>query len=68
MERNVTLLNIDEKFATFAVIHGPNKDVFKHTTGPFMYINQFNLCSELIRMPIESFLRLSDEVGDFKVG
>ena len=29
-----------------------------------MYINQYNLCSELIRMPNESFLRLADELGD----
>lgn len=59
-------MNMDAHFAVFAVVHGPNKDVLKHTTGPFMYINQFNLCSELIRMPLESFLRLADEVGDPK--
>ena len=63
---NVTLLNVDAKYAVFAVVQGPNKDVLKHTTGPFMYINQFNLCSELIRMPIESFLKLSDQIGDPK--
>ena len=62
----MTLLNIDENFAVFAVVQGPNKDVLKHTTGPFMYINQFKLCSELIRMPIESFLRLAEEIGDPK--
>ena len=63
---NVTLLNLDSHFAVFAVVQGPNKDVLKHTTGPFMYINQFKLCSELIRMPIESFLRLAEEIGDPK--
>ena len=62
---NVTLLNIDEKFAVFAVVNG-KKDVLKNESGPFMYINQFNLCSELIRMPLESFLQLADEVGDPK--
>jgi hypothetical protein len=61
---NITLIAIDSNFAVFAVVHGPNKDVLKHTTGPFMYINQFRLCGELIRMPIDSFLRLADEVGD----
>ena len=61
---NVTLLNLDPHFAVFAVVQGPNKDVLKHTTGPFMYINQFKLCSELIRLPIESFLRLAEEIGD----
>ena len=63
---NVTLLNIDDKFAVFAVVHGPNKNVFLPTTGPFMYINQFRHCSELIRMPIESFLALAQQVGDPK--
>lgn len=62
----MTLLNLDKKFATFAVVNGPNKDVLKHTTGPFMYINQFKHASELIRMPIESFLKLADQVGDPK--
>ena len=59
-------MNIDNNFAVFAVVNGPNKDVLKHTTGPFMYINQFKMCSELIRMPLESFLRLADQVGDPK--
>ena len=64
---NVTLLNIDEKFAVFAVVDTESKeDVLKNSSGPFMYINQFNLCSELIRMPLESFLQLSEEVGDPK--
>ena len=63
---NVTLMNVDAEFAVFAVVQGPNKDVLNHTTGPFMYINQFKHCSELIRMPIESFLQLADQIGDPK--
>ena len=67
MAPNVTLLNIDEKYAVFAVVENKQsskKDVLKNQTGPFMYINQFNLCSELIRMPLESFLQLAEKVGD----
>ena len=64
---NVTLLNIDDRFAVFAVVNSSlKKDVLKNESGPFMYINQFNLCSELIRMPLESFLQLADEIGDPK--
>ncbi len=64
MADNVTLMAIDANFAVFAVVNAPNKNVLHHTTGPFMYINQFKHCAELIRMPIESFLKLADEVGD----
>ena len=51
----------------FAVVDTESKeDVLKNSSGPFMYINQFNLCSKLIRMPLESFLQLAEEVGDPK--
>ncbi len=66
MAPNITLMAIDEKFAVFAVVNAPNKNILNNTTGPFMYINQFKHCAELIRMPIESFLKLADDIGDPK--
>ena len=39
------------KFAVFAVVDTESKeDVLKNSSGPFMYINQFNLCSERARI------------------
>lgn len=61
---DVTLMSIDSSFAVFAVCDKNKHDVLSHTTGPFMYINQFNHCSQVIRMPLQSFLKLSEHVGD----
>ena len=54
---------IDKRFAVFAVCER-DVNVYSHTVGPFFYINQFNHCTHLIRVPLESFIRLAAQVGD----
>ena len=63
LDPNASLMAIDERFAVFAIC---DKDinVYSHTVGPFFYINQFNHCAYLVRIPLEFFIRLASHVGD----
>ena len=54
---------IDQRFAVFAICE-KNINVYSHTVGPFFYINQFNHCTHLIRIPLESFVTLGINVGN----
>jgi len=60
---NASLMAIDERFALFAICD-EDVNVYSHTTGPFFYINQFNHCTHLVRIPLESFIKLAGNVGD----
>ena len=61
---NASLMGINKRFAIFAICN-ESTNVFNHKVGPFFYINQFNHCTHLIRVPLRSFVRLGEQVGDF---
>ena len=56
-------MGINKRFAIFSICK-ENTNVFNHKVGPFLYINQFNYCTHLIRIPLKSFVRLGQEAED----
>ena len=60
---NVSLMGINKRFAIFAICK-KSTNVFNHKIGPFLYINQFNYCTHLIRIPLKSFIRLGERIED----
>ena len=63
MNSNASLMGINKRYAIFAICN-KEANVFNHKVGPFLYINQFNHCTHLIRIPLRFFVRLGKEVGD----
>ena len=55
-------MGIDKRFAIFAKCD-QDKNPYKHTTGPFLYINQFKYCTQIIRIPLDFFIQLGNQVG-----
>ena len=55
-----TLMAVDRNYAIF-VDCGGNIDAHNHQVGPFFYINQFNHCKRLLRIPWKHFIRLMKE-------
>ena len=56
-------MGINKRFAIFAICQ-KSTNVFNHKIGPFLYINQFNYCTHLIRIPLKSFIRLGERIED----
>ena len=56
-------MNVDDEYAIF-VACAPDVDVHSHQVGPFFYINQFNYCEKLLRLPWRYFVRLMRELRD----
>ena len=63
LNANASLMGINKRFAIFA-INKESTNVFNHKVGPFFYINQFNHCTHLIRIPLRFFVCLAEKVGD----
>ncbi len=64
--KNVTLMDISKDYALFSVT---DVDVNINNTEqfPFVFVAQFQEANNLIILPIKSFHRLADELGDPKV-
>ncbi len=64
--KNVTLLDIEKDYALFSVT---DVDVNINNTEqfPFVFVSQYLEARHLIILPIKSFHRLADELGDPKV-
>lgn len=60
---NASLMGINKRFAIFSISE-KDVDVYSHTVGPFFYNNQFNHCTHLIRIPLEFFSQLGEQIGD----
>ena len=52
-------MSLEAKYAVFAMCP-TDIDVFQHTAGPFLYINQFKYCTHIIRIPIEFFVQMGE--------
>ncbi len=63
---NVTLLAVEKDYALFAVTD-PAVDIYDTSKFPFLFLSQFLEAKQLVIMPIRSFHRLADEIGDPKV-
>ena len=63
MNSDWNLMGINKRYAVFSMCK-ENINVFNHKVGPFLYINQFNYCTHLIRVPLISFIRLGEQVED----
>jgi hypothetical protein len=63
MRDNITLMGVAENTAFFVALP-PEVDVFSSDLHPFMYVTQFRHATHIIVMPMTSFHRLSEEVGD----
>ncbi len=63
---NVTLMGVEKDYALFCV-SDPDVDVYDTKKFPFVYYSQFYQSRKLVILPVESFHRLADELGDPKV-
>ncbi len=68
--RNVSLMGVDKDYAVFLETD-PSVDIYDSKKFPFLVVSQLDEVKErVIIMPIESFHRLADDLGDpqFPVG
>jgi len=65
-KRNVSLFTVTKDYALFCVTP-PKVDIYNTKQYPFTFIAHYNLCEKLIFLPIDSFHRLSEELGDPKI-
>ncbi len=63
---NVTLMAVEKYYVLFAVTD-PNMNIFDSSKFPFLFLTQFFQSKQLVIMPIKSFHRLANELGDPKV-
>ena len=56
--KNVSLLHLSRHQAVFVSIPKNTNPYSHHTCGPFLYVNQYNHCDEVLTMPIDSFVSL----------
>ncbi len=61
--KNVSLLAVEKSYALFCVTD-PSVDLFDITKHPFHIISQFTESQELAILPVKSFHRLAEEIGD----
>ncbi len=64
--KNMTLMSVEKEYALFAV-SDPRVDVYDPTKFPFVAFDQYRQAEKMIVVPIKSFHRLADELGDPKV-
>ncbi len=64
--KNVSLLAVEKDYALFCVTD-PQVDLFDVTKFPFLVLSQFTESRKLVVLPVKSFHRLAEEVGDPKV-
>jgi len=64
--KNVSLFTVTKDYALFCVSN-PKDDIYETKKYPFMFISQYDLAEKLIIMPISSFHRIAEEIGDPKV-
>ncbi len=64
--KNVTLLAVEKDYALFTVTD-PSVDVYDVPKFPFLFLSQHEQAEKLIVLPIKTFHRLADELGDPKV-
>ncbi len=64
--KNVTLFDIGKDYALFCVTD-PDVDINCTEKFPFLFLSQYLEAKYLIILPIKSFHRLADEVGDPQV-
>ncbi|XP_023933437.1 uncharacterized protein LOC112042692 [Lingula anatina] len=61
----VSLIYLDENEALF-VETPPNVDIYNSDTNPFVYMAQYKYAIRLIVLPMASFHKIADEIGDPK--
>ncbi len=64
--KNVTLFTMDTTHAYFCV-SDPDVDIYDTKKRPFVFICQYYEAKKLVILPLSSFKRLGDELGDPKV-
>ncbi len=65
-QENVTLMAVERDYALFAM-SDPGVDIYDPTKFPFVFISQYLEAKKLVVVPIESFHKLAEKVGDPKV-
>jgi len=63
---HITLLTVTPELAFFVVLPAKDVDIYSSDLNAFMYVAQFKYATHLVVMPISSFYRLADELGDPK--
>ncbi len=63
---NVTLLAVEKDYAMFAVTD-PKENMYDSSKFPFLFVSQYLETKKLVIMPIRSFHKLADELGDPEV-
>ncbi len=63
---NVTLFTVEEECAVFCV-SDPGVNVYDTLMFPWVFFAHFHIAKQLIIIPLDSFNRLADELGDPKV-
>ncbi len=64
--KNATLMAVEKDYALFAV-SDPSVDVYDSQKFSFLFMADYEQAKELVIIPIKSFHRLADELGDPKV-
>ncbi|KAF6035527.1 hypothetical protein EB796_006160 [Bugula neritina] len=61
--KHVTLLAVNDKDAIFGVF-SPQEDIYNVRKWPFLYIAEFQTAEHILVMPMTSFIRLANKLGD----
>ncbi len=64
--KHATLLAVEKDYALFSV-NDASVDIHDSKKFPFLFLAQFSEAKKLVIMPIKTFHRLADELGDPKV-
>jgi hypothetical protein len=62
-QKNVTLFTTTSKYALFCVTD-PSEDIYETKKHPFLFIAHFVHAKQLIILPVDSFHRLAQDLGD----
>ena len=63
---SVSLYSVTEKEAIF-VETDETVNIYSSDVNPFLYIAQFNRSKKVIKMPLQSFHQLAENIGDSKI-
>ncbi len=64
--KNVSLLAVERDYALFCVTD-PTTNIYDTTQFPFLLVSQYLEAKQLVILPISSFHKLANEIGDPKV-
>ncbi|XP_067938942.1 uncharacterized protein [Watersipora subatra] len=66
LSHNISLLAVQMDLAIFVEVP-PHYDIFDCRKSPFIYLGQFSEAIRIITLPISSFIRCAEELGDPKM-